>query len=176
MNNFVAFLAGVGIGSVVTWAVVKSKYEQIAQEEIDSVKEAFSDRKRVKVEPIDEPVDEEETEKDEYEKLTTNYKTYSKKKGDSEEMLEPYVISPDDFDAEDYDTNSFTYYADGVLTDDKDNPMDEDEIERTVGQDSLTHFGEFEDDSVFVRNDELKTDYEILLVNDKYYDSPDTEE
>ena len=33
----------------------------------------------------------------------------------------------------------------------------------TIGKDSLTHFGEYEDDSVFVRNDRLKADYEILM-------------
>ena len=32
-----------------------------------------------------------------------------------------------------------------------------------VGLDSLTHFGQYEDDSVYVRNDERMTDYEILL-------------
>ena len=32
-----------------------------------------------------------------------------------------------------------------------------------VGMESLTHFGEYEDDSVFVRNDRLKCDYEILM-------------
>ena len=34
--------------------------------------------------------------------------------------------------------------------------------EESVGKESLTHFGEYEDDSVFVRNDNLKADYEIL--------------
>lgn len=41
--------------------------------------------------------------------------------------------------------------------------MDDDEIEETVGKGSLTHFGEYEPDSVFVRNDRLKVDYEILM-------------
>lgn len=31
-----------------------------------------------------------------------------------------------------------------------------------VGTESLTHFGEYEDDSVFVRNDKVKCDFEIL--------------
>ncbi len=45
-----------------------------------------------------------------------------------------------------------------------------DDIEETVGIDSLTHFGEYEDDSVFVRNDERKCDYEILLDHRDYED------
>ena len=38
------FFLGAGVGSLVTWKIVKTKYEQIAQEEIDSVKEVFSKR------------------------------------------------------------------------------------------------------------------------------------
>ena len=39
--TFLAFIAGAGIGSVCTWQLLKRKYELIAQEEIDSVKEKF---------------------------------------------------------------------------------------------------------------------------------------
>ena len=41
--NVLMFAAGAAIGSVVTWKFVKTRYEQIAQEEIDSVKQAFSE-------------------------------------------------------------------------------------------------------------------------------------
>ena len=43
-------------------------------------------------------------------------------------------------------------------------------MDNVVGLESLTHFGEFEDDSVFVRNDRLKCDYEILLDQRTYSD------
>ena len=39
-----AFVVGAAIGSVVTWKIVKTKYEQFAQEQIDSVKEVFARR------------------------------------------------------------------------------------------------------------------------------------
>ena len=84
-------------------------------------------------------------------------------------MDEPYVISPEEFDEnEDYNTVSLTYYADGVLTDERDNVIVD--VDSIVGEDSLNHFGEYEDDSVFVRNDELQTDYEILLDTRNYGD------
>ena len=41
--NVLMFAAGAAIGSAVTWKVVKTKYERIAQEEIESVKEAYAD-------------------------------------------------------------------------------------------------------------------------------------
>ena len=44
LSNIIIFAAGAAIGSAVTWKLLKTKYEQIAQEEIDSVKAVFSRR------------------------------------------------------------------------------------------------------------------------------------
>ena len=44
------------------------------------------------------------------------------------------------------------------------------DVDDVVGEDSLNHFGEFEEDSVYVRNDERKCDYEILLDHRRYAD------
>ena len=35
-------------------------------------------------------------------------------------------------------------------------------VDAVVGEDSLNHFGEFEEDSVYVRNENIECDYEIL--------------
>ena len=81
----------------------------------------------------------------------------------------PYVIAPEKFmEHDDYDTISLTYYSDNVLAD-EDNEMIED-VEGVVGEDSLNHFGEYEDedDAVYVRNDARKVDYEILLDQRKF--------
>ena len=86
-------------------------------------------------------------------------------------MNEPYVISPDEFGNAGYDIVSLELYSDRVLVDEDDNPIED--IDFLVGEDSLEHFGEYEDDSVFVRNDHLKTDFEILLVEETYYDTDD---
>ena len=97
------------------------------------------------------------------EKLETNDK-------EGEPVDEPYVISPNDFgELDGYETISLTYYANGVLTDDQDNIIDN--VDEVIGMEALSHFGEYEDDSVFVRNDERKCDYEILLDYRSYEDS-----
>ena len=41
LSYLLAFAAGALIGSAATWYFVKDKYEKLAQEEIDSVKETF---------------------------------------------------------------------------------------------------------------------------------------
>ena len=44
------------------------------------------------------------------------------------------------------------------------------DVDNVVGKDSLSKFGEYEPDSVYVRNDREKTDYEILADTRCYSD------
>ena len=72
----------------------------------------------------------------------------------------PYVISPEEFDElEGYTPISLTYFADGLLADE--NGVIVDDVEEIIG-DALDHFGEYEEDAVFARNDAKRCDYEIL--------------
>ena len=81
----------------------------------------------------------------------------------------PYIIEPDDFGEEDgYETATLTYYADGVLEDDYYVVIDKEEVDDMVGLESFDHFGEYENDTVFVRNERLKTDFEIQRDLRKY--------
>lgn len=183
--NFMMFIVGAAIGSIVTWRYIDKKYEQIAQEEIDSVKKVFAKREQDSAENDDVVREKAFNAKEKpnivkyaaklREQGYTNYadiEPETDKEEVDEESMDigtPYVIPPEEFgDFDDYEKIGLTYYADQVLTDD-DNELVED-IEDTVGFDSLTHFGEYEDDSVFVRNDRLKCDYEILLDQRKYSD------
>lgn len=169
MNNvagFAMFAVGAAIGSLVTWKLVKTKYERIAQEEINSVKETFAKRKPVV--KVEEKNDDSRSDFEEYKKyrnLATAYGTFGEennedKEGEPEMSDGPQVISPDEFGQNDsYDIVSLNYYSDGVLTDDWDNIIDD--PEETVGPDIENHFGEYEEDTVYVRNDEHGAYYEI---------------
>lgn len=180
--NFMMFVLGVAVGSVVTWRYVEKKYEQIAQDEIDSVKEVFSKREaeftddtevRTKADNAKEKPNIIEYAARLREQGYTNYSDMVDEKPEEvkeEEPMsvdKPYVIAPEEFgELDDYETISLTYYADQILADDNDVIVDD--VEDVVGFDSLNSFGEYEDDSVFVRNDRLKCDYEILLDQRKY--------
>lgn len=186
--GFAIFVAGVAIGSAATWYCVKKKYEQIAQEEIDSVKEHFSspkvavklDGKKIAEQVVDIKEDgisdrNPSSIKEYAEKLRkngyTNYSTADTENKEKEygDVEKPYVIDPEEFGmCDDYEEISLTYYADSILTDEDDELVDD--VEDIIGVDSLNHFGEYEEDSVFVRNDRLKCDYEILLDERKYSD------
>lgn len=182
-KNFMLFVLGVAVGSVVTWRYVEKKYEQIAQDEIDSVKEVFSKRETEFTEDTEVQIKADNAKK---KPSVIEYAAWLRKRGYTnysdmvdekpEEVKEepmsvdkPYVIAPEEFgELDDYETISLIYYADQILADDNDVIVDD--IEDVVGFDSLNSFGEYEDDSVFVRNDRLKCDYEILLDQRKYSD------
>ena len=86
-----------------------------------------------------------------------------------DDVEEPYVISPEEFgEMYDYEKISLTYFADGVLADDADEAIED--VDEIVGSDALNHFGEYEDDSVYVRDDRKMVDYEILLDTRNYED------
>ena len=183
LGCILSFSVGAAIGSVATWKLIKTKYEHMAQEEIEIVRDVYRNKMEQLTgytEPVEEPDNQEETqdetaksEMDEYVDILkkTGYCAGETTKGSGENMkTKPYVISPEDFGEVDYKKVELTYYADRVLADPADEIITEEEIEDIIGLESLETFGEYEDDSVYVRNDELETDYEILLDMRNYSD------
>ena len=188
MNNklfsFIMFATGAAIGSLVTWKAIKTKYERFAQEEIDSVKEEFSRLSKIRKESNDRQNEDEDveagdiecndTDQDdlvEYSNITARYRSSSDDDETDEEGDEwsegevpyingPYVISPDDFSSSPpgYSAQPLDYFADGILADGWGVKLD---IEETIGEESLEHFGEYADDLLYVRNERKEIDYEV---------------
>ena len=174
LSSVIIFCGGVFIGGFLTWDFFKTKYEKIADEEIASVKETFEHR-----EPrLDKNYKVEEALKgnDAYINIidSNSYRNYSntaietdKKGGTADmELKQPYVITPEQYeDNVDYTKVSLTWYSDEVLEDDWGNVLDPDDV---IGSDALKTFGQYEKDSVFVRDDEEQIDYEVLLDTRSY--------
>lgn len=176
LSNSIAFVIGAGIGVAVSWKLLEYKYKRIADEEIKSVMDAYGKKfEPKKFEPEKFEPKEINPEKIEHEKNMKRYTDLLKENKYSDEEVKadmktkPHIIAPEEFgENEDYETVSLTHYADGVLTDDQDEPIED--VEKLVGKDFASHFGEYEEDSVFIRNDELNTDYEILRDSRTYND------
>lgn len=102
-----------------------------------------------------------EADKADYEHLANIYKEGGADNMPTSEPREPYVIEPIEFgELDDYKTFELTYYEDGILEDeDYDIVKNPEEI---LGPYALGSFGEYEDDSVFVRNERLRADFQIL--------------
>ena len=90
----------------------------------------------------------------------------------AEKKLAPEVIAPDEFGVgmrEDGWTHvSLTYFDDGTLTDD--NFEEVDDVDEKIGNDFASHFGEYDDDVVYIRNYERRCDYEIVRDERNYDD------
>lgn len=156
-----AFVAGLTIGAAGAWYYLKDKYAKLAEEEIASVKAAYAKREK--------PTTEEKTvslvnaaknmDKGSITEYTqrlqeAGYKDYSRT------IDEKPSGTPGEFgELEDYTKVSLTYFADGILADECGEIVDD--VEEIIG-DGLDHFGEYEEDSVFVRSDAKRCDYEIL--------------
>lgn len=175
----IGFVLGAAAGSLVTWKVIEKKYQQIADEEVASVKKAYSEQmaeknRELKAEtfPVtvntESPITEFDTGKlkeiiDEYSSNEKpDYSAYSQAKGEkqSEDVNnDPYVIIPNEFgEFDDYEQIELTYYKDGVLAEGTDIVTED-----LLGDiDPGDHFGEYEIDRVFVRDDARQVDYEII--------------
>lgn len=183
MKKLFIFMAGAAIGSVVAAKVVKTKYENLIEEEIQSVRDVYKKKlEETKVESTEEDVEEvkeevEETqeevveERNEYRKII-NYNKYAKTEEveETQEEVEyderndyddPYVIDPEDFGCNgEYATQTLTYFADGVVVDDVDEVVEQPEI--FIGDHHIEVFRDFEATAIYVRNEWNRTDYEIL--------------
>ena len=176
MKGLLIFAAGLAIGAVAGACVIKNKVLADAKEEIEEVREYYRSKldlyittKEVKEEqPEVEPV----TEEKEYKDIVANngYVNYNKpEKIQMPIVADPYIIDPSEFGEEiGYDTETLTYFADGVLVDDVDDVIDEPDL--VVGLNNLDIFKEFGASSIYIRNDMYKTDYEVLRDDWNYSD------
>lgn len=198
MKEIMIFAAGVAIGGAAVWFYQERKYETLINNEIESVKEAFSNRQMVN--EIAEEADDETTDvseslqeladkarnkvnifeyQNEIEKH--NYAQYSepeKKEEKKEEVVvkvKPYIIDQGDFrEFEDYGHLTMDYYTDKVLADADHPDVPISDISDYVG-DCLKHVSEERtDDWIYVRNENKKVDIEIFI-NDKPFSEREDE-
>ena len=195
-----AFLLGAAAGTAVSWTFLKKKYERIAQEEIDSVKETFGGFGFVDDDDLEELLEEEDAQWDRVEEAAAEIKNegptikeYAAKLAEEgytehseqpteleEEEVEsmananfdaPHEIPVEEFGMGDYELSSLTLYADGVVTDDFDDVVDN--PASMIGQDNLNDFAESEREFVYIRNDENHTEYELQRTDERYSDRED---
>lgn len=188
LGNVLVFAVGAAIGSAVTYYFVRSRYEK----EIASLVEDFSQHRyagpqyKEETEPVDEddiPEDEEDhlvyNERGEYANVVRKlgYHNYSdfdsiQAKPTSNDIPEagngPRVITPEEFGTEDYKIVELSYWADGVVTDNKNKRIQD--VDGLIGKGTLDRFGEHEEDALHVRDDEKKIDFEILRDLKRYSD------
>ena len=184
MKGLLIFAAGLAVGAVAGAVIVKNKVLADAKAEVEEVRKYYRESRGV-VEEVEEKEEVKEIEKKEYELKDiqvkdepktglTNYSQITKMYMSKDEFQspmydDPFVIDPSEFgENPEYDTETLTYFADGVLVDDVDDVIEEPDI--VVGLENLKVFEEFGATTVYVRNDIYKTDYEIIRDDWNYSD------
>ena len=183
LSNVLLFTAGVAVGSLVTWRYFKSKYEVVEDEIEEKTEETEGETETEDEDPevSESKMSYKKPPLKEYVKMVEDSgyvpKTHMEEvkeeiangEWDDKDVYEPFIIRPEEYgELHAYETLSLHYYADGVLTDELDNPIED--VESLVPADFADHFGEYEDDVVHVRNDNLECDYEILRDLRKFTD------
>lgn len=181
MNNpWVYFTVGMVAGGFVGYYICKKKYNIVKLEDVESkselVKEA-EDKEKLKDEYKEEVYSASYNQRvrevdDEWEE--------AEKTNPIEPTMVPYVISPEAFANEHSDFAKITllYYEDNeVLEYEEYNENTDDDhfadIGSVIGYDAINHFGEYETDAVFVRNEALGNDYEVILMHGPYDEGGD---
>lgn len=194
MKGLLYFLAGLAIGAGASYLYCKSVYERQIEEDRDSIKESFKNlyenhgdifhdeekkEESKSFDPSNETVEQKEAIfarrkediRDYTKKITElGYATISDEdlETEKESYRPPYIISDEDFGEESYQTIGITYYSDGILADDHDDVMED--VANTVGQGALDYLNNSSETAVYVRNERLGVDYEVLYDHRKYSD------
>lgn len=184
---FVIFAIGAAVGSVASMKYFKTKYERIADEEIESVKKSITQliknsdilNKKTDSNPKNNSNGASDNTKG---KETLNkvvnkldYTSFSKSvsqeeaKDDKPEGDLPYIIPPEQVGEDDYECNTYTLYSDGVLTDELNDVVEEEDLAYLIGsRDVFKHIDDYGNGAVYVRNDFLGTDFEIIRCLEAY--------
>ena len=191
VGTVLGLLGGVAGGFCLSNFFFKQKYEQKAEEEIASVRQAFANAKHIEKDPNRQTAQAQtpaapETTPQQPSEQTLNqaaaaHNTYSggeKPVDVSSTYLKtrmpkrPYMITVDDYrmlEDKGYTWRELEYYADGVLVDrSTGGVMAPDMVTKLVGNMWRDELGQ-NDDEAYVRNEELKVDVAISQKTVKYY-------
>lgn len=196
IKNSLILTTGIAIGGAAGYFVTKkalqAKYELEVDEQIRDVKEYYRLlRKDLPIEEL-EVRDEKETVNEKlvqalkteptYSEMIVEYAGDDEPEESEEPMIEepedeerdpskPYIISIEEYmqDRPNYDKNTLTYFEeDDVTCDERESVIPD--AENVIGTEALTRFGDKSknENAVYVRNEELEADFEILLDKRSY--------
>lgn len=177
MKQILYFSIGAAVGAVSAWFITKQYYKKRLQEDIDAIREDYEDeytKERVedKVKELGYISDEDEKEVPINPVNAEDYDENGVKRDDVnpfpyEPSNVPYPINPDQYhDEMVFDKMTLSYYEDtGSLVSDEEEEVN---ISDFIGRESLDHFGEYESDVLYVRNEKMGTDFEVVLIHGAY--------
>ena len=174
LKAFISFVLGGSIGATVTYFAFKKREKQIMNQVHDYLENREIKKEKAKqmgesfqkgfedgMKSVD-PIVPEMTNED-----RTNYHKIISERNYKDPSDHIRVIPPEEAgEDEDFEVIELMYYADGILAYENDQIVKSPAL--SVGSDFASHFGEYEDDAVYIRNDELGMEYAILRSEKTY--------
>ena len=175
IREVLCFTIGAAAGFAAASYLLKSRYENMLNEEIESAMEWV--KKKTGEDSEEEKKPDGEDKKEEFLSHSDDVKEYNEirsrmiEDGLIMDKNKPYRISEGDYavDDEDYGKVTLDFYT----LDDSLYEGDEyiQNVEATVGQDNLDFLQSIDDDVLYVRNETYGIDYEIVKVVGRYEDA-----
>lgn len=181
-TKLLIFSAGCLTGATIAYSILKTRFEAKAAEKKEENNspvivrlpkeqfEYFSEKAGL---TNDEPKEQPVTLADAAKSVTNSFADLSSifkvldKLDKNEEELTIYPITADEYGEQGYDEEQLYFYAaDETLVDKDDCIVDPDET--NVGDDAIDIFLYTDTENTYIRNNETKTDYEIIKVNGSY--------
>lgn len=164
---FIAFVTGGISGGVGTWLFLRKKYQDKADAEIESVKAEFKKKYKASKDIPDPekpaPVPEDEKKENKTEAMKEYEELANKYSGQVNNPKTYEIITPQQFEESSLPSKTIDYFVDGVLAfHGSDKQLTRKDIQLYIGPDALNSIGKFEEDAIHVRNNRLRTDYEVL--------------
>ena len=175
MNKGIIFIAGLAIGSGITYFSLKNRYERVINEEVNSLRENYK-KKYDSVSELAEKITKDYARADvDIQKIVEDnkYDTTDKYETSTEDKVispSPYIIGEEEFASTSFNEKaSLTFYeGDEILTDDDDKIINN--IDELIGYSNIDYFNRYDVDVIHVRNERLSIDYEVVRDTRSYSD------
>ena len=178
-NTILLFFAGVGVGYGLCYLVLKKRFEERLDAQTEAMNQAFDRELRergfeITAEPLNERASTPDAKIFRSEIKKHNYDSFFKATEEGKEapeasespkeggIVEPYIISAQQFATDGIlEKVTLTYYINADLVCEEDELVDD--PNSIIGYDFMNHFHDDEEGVVYVRNEKLGTDYEVIL-------------
>lgn len=183
-SKIIWFLLGGGVGSAITYFLTKKHIQDVADAEIELIREVYSEEaaqkkakkkaeeesKPTKITEPDRKIVEDIASRQGYRTPYGSYFNDSKSADTKSKMIE--IIEPDKFgDIEEYSQINMQYFKqDDFLVYMTSGPRSKEDVvldrDATIGPDALKNFGLYEDNYIHVVNYDRQAYYEIECIDD----------
>lgn len=180
IGSVILFILGGAGGVFAGYCIGKNKFLAMAEKEIESVRKVYekhfsnNSNQVLEPKPVPAPLKNNDPQKEQYKKYAGVYQgndssepkvgtvksSISTKKVTKTPEKVPYIITPDEYRDSEYESETLIWYSDKILADADGNIIHN--VNELIGPEALSSFGRYLDDTVYVRDDKKKIDYEII--------------